>query len=186
MGAADSREWVNNTEVMRMPKVRISKALMSTLVAASGLLAFALATPASAAVVSRSGTPQVISDSRFVNSHLGTCVEQHGSTTTVGLSRCTTNHSEFWKFNVAPASTHLVNVHSGDCLNAHGRANGSSVGAARCTSNHEESWSIIIGSPHGFEVRNLYSHLCLSGRGAKVYQGTCSFSNRADLWKNSP
>jgi hypothetical protein len=171
-----------------MPKVRMPKVLIATLAAGSGLLAFTLATPATAAVVSRSSTPQVISDSRFVNAHLGTCVDQHGSTTTVGLSRCTSNHSEFWKFNVAPASTHFVNVHSGDCLNAHGTKNGSSVGAAHCTSNHAESWTIIIGSPYGFEVRNLASHLCLWGRssGTEVYQGRCSFSNRADLWKNSP
>ena len=169
-----------------MLPVRISKTVMTTLAAASGLFAFTLATPASGAVVPQGSTPQVVVSSRFVNAHLRTCVAQHGTTASVGLSRCTTNHSEFWRFNPAPASTHIVNVHSGACLSAHGTANGNIVGAARCNSNHAESWTIIIGSPYGFEVRNLASHLCLWGRGAVAYQGRCSFSNHADLWKNSP
>ena len=166
-------------------------------------LALAAITVVSAAVLTALGTTgapmatmaatttahPVQTDSRsyleYENVHLGVCIAENGTTSTVGFSTCnTTNHSVGWAFLPGSVANtfEINNEHSNLCLEVTGDSTTIPVVANSCNGNHAQDWRWNPNSTTGNELQNAHSGLCLQGQGDRIYQTTCDPGQHAQWW----
>jgi serine/threonine protein kinase len=116
---------------------------------------------------------------RLKNQQAGSCLTQSAA-----LASCAASKSEGWQYSLSlngllGGDYELINEQSGACLTE--TSNGR-VGAQACDGSTSQLWSMMNGSGSGKEFQNAGGRQCLQVAQAVVSVGSCSTSDRADLW----
>lgn len=117
--------------------------------------------------------------SRYQNAGSGECLTAPGS-----VQSCGSSSSQAWEFtvpvagllNVVTGEYELVNKSSGACLVGSG-----GVSTASCNGDSSQLWTKVAGSG-GDELKNAASGECLRASGGSAVVGSCSSSDKSDLW----
>ena len=111
------------------------------------------------------------------------CLYENGTTSSVSLNGCSSNHSFFWTFSYAtsPAGAdYMVNYHSGLCLERDGSDH---LIAATCNGNHAEWWYVGGGNGDFILIKNYHTGTCLARvSGSTLGMRTCNTRDTSQLW----
>lgn len=180
-GAASSKPSASASAHAKSTPKRTSRAVTGS-GAPTGLPSSAAAS-ASAAAGSLLSLPGTFH--RLQNALTGSCLTQPSAGSGVGLSGCGAGASEGWQYSLsvsgllAVGDYELVNKQTGLCLST---GSGGRILAQACDGGSAQLWSAINAPGSGKEFENAGDGQCLLAAQGVVSYGSCSTSNRADLW----
>jgi len=164
------------------PKRSTAPAAMTGATTSTGAHASATASASSSAGGSVLSLPG--SFHRLQNVQTGDCLSAPGGSATAQQA-CAQNKSQGWQNSLslqgilAAGSYELVNEQSGLCLTV---STGARIVAQSCDGGSAQLWSTVSGPGSSKEFQNESDGQCLRAAQGVVSSGSCSTSDRADLW----
>lgn len=189
-----------------------TKRLLAVFASAGALLLAPLGASAMAATQQTGAPAATVTVFQIVNDRSGGCLQQNGTTDSLYVGQCSTNHSDLWLLNGfgTPCVTigngngslgasgcepyEMVNYHSHGCVSETGSTAGNLyMNGCNTSGASAQEWSVSdpldINTGSFQQFANAHSQLCMwqgNPGVSTVQQSACSADDSRDNWDVSP